>query len=148
MPAYLRNKHTDSGLVTDYRDWAFPLGRRFRALKIWFVLRTYGVQGIKAYLRNHVALNEEFAGWVRARDDLFELVAEPAFALTAFTIAPQAVAEGVDDDESTTDEKNEIQPMSVAHDGMMMPPPPLYSSCRVSNVTDGIDRGACSEGAT
>ena len=45
-PSYLRNDYSDSGLVTDYRDWQIPLGRRFRSLKIWFVLRSYGVSGM------------------------------------------------------------------------------------------------------
>jgi aromatic-L-amino-acid decarboxylase len=47
MPSYLRNEFSESGLVTDYRDWQIPLGRRFRSLKIWFVLRTYGVKGLQ-----------------------------------------------------------------------------------------------------
>ncbi|KAL9128348.1 MAG: hypothetical protein Q9217_002952 [Psora testacea] len=47
IPPYLRNEYTDNGLVTDYRDWQIPLGRRFRSLKIWFVLRTYGVKAMQ-----------------------------------------------------------------------------------------------------
>ncbi|KAL9610212.1 MAG: hypothetical protein Q9167_005061, partial [Letrouitia subvulpina] len=85
-PAYLRNARSESGLVTDYRDWQIPLGRRFRSLKIWFVLRTYGVLGLRAYLRNHIRLGEEFAGWVRGRQDLFTVVSGPAFALTVVRV--------------------------------------------------------------
>ncbi|KAL9638642.1 MAG: hypothetical protein Q9164_001421 [Protoblastenia rupestris] len=85
-PSYLRNEYTDSGVVTDYRDWQIPLGRRFRSLKIWFVLRTYGVNGMKAHVRRHIALGYKFAGWVRERSDLFNIVAPPAFALTVFTV--------------------------------------------------------------
>lgn len=88
-PSFLQNPHSDSGLVTDYRDWQIPLGRRFRALKIWFVLRTYGVNGIKAILRKHIALGETFAGWIRGRADLFRILTPPAFALTVITLAPQ-----------------------------------------------------------
>lgn len=51
-PAYLRNKASESGLVTDYRDWQIPLGRRFRSLKLWFVMRTYGVIGLQNYIRH------------------------------------------------------------------------------------------------
>ena len=85
--SYLRNPFSDSGLVTDYRDWQIPLGRRFRALKIWFVLRTYGVNGLKAHVGKHIAMGEKFAAWIRERGDLWEIVAPPAFALTVITIA-------------------------------------------------------------
>ena len=85
-PSYLKNTHTDSGLVTDYRDWQIPLGRRFRALKVWFVLRTYGVNGLKAHIRKHIEMGETFAGWVADRGDLFEMPAPAAFALTTLTL--------------------------------------------------------------
>ena len=90
-PSYLRNPYSDSGLVTDYRDWQIPLGRRFRALKIWFVLRTYGVNGLKAHVRKHIILGENFAAWVREREDLWEIVTPPAFALTVITITLRAL---------------------------------------------------------
>jgi len=50
-PEYLRNKASESGLVTDYRDWQLPLGRRFRSLKLWFVVRCYGVSGLQKHIR-------------------------------------------------------------------------------------------------
>ena len=56
MPDYLRNRASDSGEVIDYRDWHVPLGRRFRALKLWFVIRHYGVEGLRRHVRAHVAL--------------------------------------------------------------------------------------------
>lgn len=85
-PSYLRNPFSDSGLVTDYRDWQIPLGRRFRAIKIWFVMRTYGVNGLKAHIRRHITLGEKFANWIRERPELFRIIAPPAFALTVFTL--------------------------------------------------------------
>ncbi len=85
--SYLSNSFSDSGLVTDYRDWQIPLGRRFRSLKIWFVLRTYGINGLKAHVQRHIVMGEKFAAWVRERGDLWEIVAPPAYALTVFTIA-------------------------------------------------------------
>ena len=88
-PAYLRNDYSESGLVTDYRDWQIPLGRRFRSLKIWFVLRTYGVLGLKAYIRNHIRLGTVFHYWVESRSDIFSVLTPPAFALTVFTVKPQ-----------------------------------------------------------
>ena len=55
VPEYLRNAASDAGEVIDYRDWQVPLGRRFRSLKLWFVLRSYGVEGLQAHIRAHVA---------------------------------------------------------------------------------------------
>lgn len=85
-PAYLRNQFTDSGLVTDYRDWQIPLGRRFRAIKIWFVLRTWGVEGLQAHIRHHLKLGDLFADLVESRNDLFSIFTPPAFALTVITV--------------------------------------------------------------
>lgn len=89
MPSYLRNEYSESGLVTDYRDWQIPLGRRFRSLKTWFVLRTYGVKGLQAHIRKHVKFGEIFAGLLGSRKDLFEITAKPAYALTVFNIVPK-----------------------------------------------------------
>ena len=61
LPEYLRNAASESGRVVDYRDWQIPLGRRFRALKLWFVLRWYGAEGC-ATVREHVRLAGELAG--------------------------------------------------------------------------------------
>lgn len=85
--AVYSNTASDGGLVTDYRQWQIPLGRRFRSLKIWFVLRSYGVKGLQAYIRRTTQLGEEFAGWLRERPDLFEILAGPSFALTVFRVA-------------------------------------------------------------
>jgi aromatic-L-amino-acid decarboxylase len=83
MPEYLRNKATESGAVIDYRDWHVPLGRRFRALKLWFVIRHYGVEGLRYHVRRHVELAQQFAGWVR-EDKHFELVAPAPLNLVCF----------------------------------------------------------------
>ena len=88
-PSYLRNTFSDSGLVTDYRDWQIPLGRRFRSLKIWFVLRTYGVEGLRKHVRNGIAIGDTFADLIRSRSDLFAITAPPRFALTVFSIRPR-----------------------------------------------------------
>ncbi len=61
LPEYLRNQATESGAVIDYRDWQIPLGRRFRSLKLWFVIRHYGVEGLRHHVRRHVELAQEFA---------------------------------------------------------------------------------------
>jgi aromatic-L-amino-acid decarboxylase len=83
LPEYLKNKATESGAVIDYRDWHIPLGRRFRALKLWFVIRHFGVQGLSNKVREHVALAREFAGWVDQHAD-FERVAPTPLNLVAF----------------------------------------------------------------
>jgi aromatic-L-amino-acid decarboxylase len=83
LPEYLRNQATESGAVIDYRDWQIPLGRRFRALKLWFVIRHYGLQGLRHHVRRHVALAQEFAGWVQA-DPRFELAVTPPLNLVCF----------------------------------------------------------------
>lgn len=83
LPEYLRNQASASGEVFDYRDWQIPLGRRFRALKLWFVIRHYGVEGLRREVRRHVALAQAFAGWV-ARDTRFELAAPAPLNLVCF----------------------------------------------------------------
>jgi aromatic-L-amino-acid decarboxylase len=85
LPEYLRNAATATGAVIDYRDWQVPLGRRFRALKLWFVLRWYGAEGLRAHVRSAVALADRFADWVEA-DDRFELVAPHPFGLVCFRL--------------------------------------------------------------
>jgi aromatic-L-amino-acid decarboxylase len=85
LPEYLRNSATDSGAVIDYRDWHVPLGRRFRALKLWAVIRWYGAEGLREHIRKHIALAQEFASWVRA-DERFELVAPHPLALVTFRL--------------------------------------------------------------
>ncbi len=66
LPEYLRNQATESGAVFDYRDWHIPLGRRFRSLKLWFVIRHYGVEGLRHHVRRHIEIAQQFAEWVEA----------------------------------------------------------------------------------
>jgi aromatic-L-amino-acid decarboxylase len=83
LPPYLRNAATLSGQVIDYRDWHVPLGRRFRSLKLWFVLRHYGAEGIRYHIREHIGLADGLAKRLEA-DPRFELVAPHPFALVVF----------------------------------------------------------------
>jgi len=83
LPPYLRNEATDAGAVVDYRDWHVPLGRRFRALKLWWVIRSYGVEGLRSFVREHVRLATELADRVEA-DDRLELIAPHPFGLVCF----------------------------------------------------------------
>jgi aromatic-L-amino-acid decarboxylase len=84
-PEYLRNAASDSGEVVDFRDWHIQLGRRFRSLKLWSVIRGYGVSGLRQHIRNHVALAQEFAEWV-VNDDRFELTAPHPLSLVCFRL--------------------------------------------------------------
>jgi aromatic-L-amino-acid/L-tryptophan decarboxylase len=61
LPEYLKNKATESGAVFDYRDWHVQLGRRFRSLKLWFVIRHYGIEGLQYHIRKHVEMAQNFA---------------------------------------------------------------------------------------
>jgi aromatic-L-amino-acid decarboxylase len=85
LPEYLRNAATESGAVIDYRDWHVPLGRRFRALKLWAVIRWYGAAGLRAHIRGHVQLAQRFADYVAA-DERFEIVAPHPLALVTFRL--------------------------------------------------------------
>jgi aromatic-L-amino-acid decarboxylase len=83
LPPYLRNEATLSGKVIDYRDWHVPLGRRFRSLKLWFVLRHYGAEGIRHHIREHIELAQDLADKLAA-DPRFEVVAPHPFSLVVF----------------------------------------------------------------
>ena len=83
LPEYLRNQATESGAVIDYRDWHIQLGRRFRSLKLWFVIRHYGVEGVQHHVREHVRLAQEFANWV-TQDARFELATPAPLNLICF----------------------------------------------------------------
>jgi aromatic-L-amino-acid decarboxylase len=85
LPEYLRNRATESGSVIDYRDWHIQLGRRFRSLKLWFVIRYYGIEGLQHHVREHVRLAQQFAGWVR-EDSRFDLAAPPQLNLVCFRL--------------------------------------------------------------
>lgn len=89
LPEYL--KTSTRGKVNDYRDWGVPLGRRFRALKLWFVIRSFGVDGI----RNKVAEHIRLANWLKGRvleDNRFELLAPVTMNVVCFRVHPLGIA--------------------------------------------------------
>ena len=73
LPEYLRSAAAETGAAIDYRDWQVPLGRRFRALKLWLTIRLEGIAAIQAMIRRHVEFTQRLAAAVRA-DDRFEIV--------------------------------------------------------------------------
>ena len=84
-PVYLQN--TSDEKITEYRDFGISLGRRFRALKLWFVIRSFGVEGLQEKIRSHIRWAEELAQEIQAADD-FELVTGPNLALITWRYAP------------------------------------------------------------
>lgn len=84
-PEYLRNHASDSGSVIDYRDWQIPLGRRFRALKLWFVIRAFGVAGLQEHIRRTVRLAQRFESHLLT-DARFEIVAPRVLNLVCFRL--------------------------------------------------------------
>jgi aromatic-L-amino-acid decarboxylase len=83
LPEYLRNAASDAGAVIDYRDWQIPLGRRFRALKLWFVIRTHGAEGLVAFVRSHVAMAKDLEAKLEAHPS-YEIVAPTQLSLVTF----------------------------------------------------------------
>jgi aromatic-L-amino-acid decarboxylase len=97
LPEYLRSKAAETGAVIDYRDWQIPLGRRFRSLKLWFTIRSGGVEEAITMIRRHVELTQRFGGWV-ADDDRFEIVAPHPLNLVCLRIRDR---DGVDGNAAT-----------------------------------------------
>lgn len=83
LPEYLKNQATESGAVIDYRDWHIQLGRRFRSLKLWFVIRHYGVSGLQHHIREHIRMAQKLAEWIFSSDH-FYLVAPVPLNLVCF----------------------------------------------------------------
>jgi aromatic-L-amino-acid/L-tryptophan decarboxylase len=91
-PEYLKTRGRDG--ILNYSEWSVPLGRRFRALKLWFLLRAYGLSGLRIMIRNHVALSHDLAARLAVLPD-FEIVSAPMLSLFSFRHLP---ASGVDAD--------------------------------------------------
>ncbi|HZA98844.1 MAG TPA: pyridoxal-dependent decarboxylase [Gemmatimonadales bacterium] len=90
-PEYLRT--AQDAEVTNYRDWGIQLGRRFRALKVWFVIRSYGVEALRRLVRSHVGLAHELASWIEESEN-FELMAPVPLGLVCFRYCPRGLTDG------------------------------------------------------
>nr|AZM69444.1 tyrosine decarboxylase [Asarum sp. XW-2018] len=88
-PEYLKNKATESKQVVDYKDWQIALSRRFRSMKLWLVLRSYGVSNLRNFLRTHVKMAKHFQGLV-GMDQRFQIVVPRTFAMVCFRLLPPA----------------------------------------------------------
>ncbi len=106
LPEYLRSAAASSGRAIDYRDWQIPLGRRFRALKLWFTLRLDGVESVQRRIRRDIALTQDLAGLVSG-DKRFEIVAPHPLNLLCIRL--------VGDDETTDSMINRVNASGLAH---------------------------------
>jgi aromatic-L-amino-acid/L-tryptophan decarboxylase len=112
LPEYLKTQTPeDTDAVIDYRDWSVPLGRRFRALKLWFVLRSYGVDGLRRMIADHISWAAELEGLVDAAPD-FEISAPRNLALFNFRYRPKSV-----ESEAALDTLNENLLNAINDDG-------------------------------
>jgi len=86
-PEFLKNKASEANMVVDYKDWQIPLGRRFRSLKLWMVLRLYGLENLQSYIRNHIELAKHFEELI-SQEQRFQVVAPRKFSLVCFCLLP------------------------------------------------------------
>ncbi|KUL84149.1 hypothetical protein ZTR_07185 [Talaromyces verruculosus] len=113
-PTYLRNPYSETGTVIDYRNWQISLGRRFRSLKIWFVMRSYGLNGMKAHIHKGLALGNLFTEKVKSRPDLFEIVTKPDFALTVLRVRSSAATPTAFNGTNGTNGTNDVTKHGIA----------------------------------
>ena len=85
LPEYLKTR--TRGQVNDYRDWGVPMGRRFRALKLWSVIRTYGVEGLRDKVRDHISIAAKLSEMIMKEDD-FEILAPVIISVVCFRYNP------------------------------------------------------------
>jgi aromatic-L-amino-acid decarboxylase len=90
LPEYLKTR--TRGLVNDYRDWGVPLGRRFRALKLWSVIRSYGAEGLRTKIRYHIEIAAKLAGMIRSEKD-FEVLTPVVLNVICFRFKPDGYNE-------------------------------------------------------
>jgi aromatic-L-amino-acid decarboxylase len=89
-PEYLRTSYDAD--VVNFRDWGIQLGRRFRALKLWFVIRNFGVDGLRSMIREHIRIAKCLAGWID-EDPEFERLADANFSTVVFRHRPRGMKE-------------------------------------------------------
>lgn len=90
LPEYLKTR--TRGIVNDYRDWGVPLGRRFRALKLWSVIRSYGIEGLREKIRSHISFAGNLADMIKSEPD-FEMLAPVSISVVCFRYAPTGFSE-------------------------------------------------------
>lgn len=126
-PAYLATDDHADEEITDFSEWTIPLGRRFRALKIWFVLRAYGLEGLRERIRNHVQWTQDAAAALQD-DPRFEIVTEPRLGLFTFRLTPSS--------EHTSDITNQLL-KAVNDDGRIYLTPTMVKGTPVIRFSVG-----------
>ncbi|RDA95202.1 hypothetical protein CP533_1876 [Ophiocordyceps camponoti-saundersi (nom. inval.)] len=114
-PAYLRNRLSDAGSVVDFRHWQIPLGRRFRSLKLWFVLRAYGVSGLRAHVLGGISRAQALEASLRSRPDLFSIFTRARFGLVTFRVVNfrRLKREGLDGEKKEKEEEEKINALTA-----------------------------------
>ena len=130
-PIYLQNTRDER--ITEYRDYGISLGRRFRALKLWFVIRAFGAEGLREKIRSHIRWTEELAQAIQTSED-FELVTGPNLALITWRYAPRGAAP------DTLDELNERLLKAINDDGRLYLTPGAVDGRRVIRLSVGQTR--------
>ena len=113
--------------MVDYKDWTMTLTRRFRALKMWLVLRCYGIQGLRNHIRNHVRMAEAFEKMVKA-DERFEVVTDRKFALVCFRLRSPDKFGGADKQAANQLNRRLLEEVNAATSG------PYMSSANVGGM--------------
>ena len=130
MPEYLKTESSKTAKVIDYRDWQIPLGRRFRSLKLWAVIRYYGIDGLQNYVRNHIELTQEFLSWIK-NDKGFEVIAPTPLNLVCFR------ARG-------SDRINEFKKLLTQYNGVEDKPHGFYNFKNIDIIKSYVGRYATS----
>eukprot|EP01097_Dermamoeba_algensis_P011333 TRINITY_DN8769_c0_g1_i1.p1 TRINITY_DN8769_c0_g1~~TRINITY_DN8769_c0_g1_i1.p1 ORF type:complete len:502 (-),score=106.83 TRINITY_DN8769_c0_g1_i1:15-1487(-) len=118
-PEYLKNKASESGAVIDYRDWQIPLGRRFRSLKVWLVLKFYGLNFLQNYIRQHIDLAEEFHNLMVAHSDSFEIISK-SYSLVCWRAINKNSQESEELEEEKKNELNKALLESINQKGYFL----------------------------
>ncbi|EEF31699.1 tryptophan decarboxylase TDC1 [Ricinus communis] len=92
-PEYLKNKQSESDSVVDFKDWQVGTGRRFKSLRLWLILRSYGVSNLQGHIRSDVQMAKIFEGFVKS-DPRFEIMTPRTFALVCFRLKPTHKLDG------------------------------------------------------
>ena len=113
-PEYLKTQGADG--IVNYSEWSIPLGRRFRALKLWFLLRGYGLEGLRTMIRNHIAWAHKVHEAVAGMADM-EILTPPMLSLFTFRLAPANLDTGTGDREAALDALNMRLIQAINEDG-------------------------------
>jgi len=138
VPEYIKTNVT--GMVHNYNEYGVQMGRRFRALKLWILIRYFGVEGIRARIRNHIAMAQQFKGWIESEQD-WELMAPVPFSTVCFRYRPTTPAQqSAERTNEWLDRLNEAIMDAVNRDGRIFLSHTRLDGCFVIRVSLGNPR--------